>query len=325
MKIKFNRWTDNLTIGHTDTNFSCNINEQEVTAHIEKHPLSGLGDLIDPHQTFASLATLLPAQPAIQKISTAHLFPKLLINTKVISSFIGGSTGAKLVEDKIGRKFVQKTAGEKATIKTEHLEREYATTQAYKALGSNVPDQHLYRPTVNQKEWDAMTGGASLVMLSAYIPGNTKELYAYINEYPSLQNERLEEVQTLVQKNFVADCLLANWDVVGMNYDNIRIDVNTKKVWRVDNGSGLDYRAQGLKKEPQFFNATIIEFEGFRNPQINPSAANIFGTITDKEIIRQIDDILPKKKAFLAAIPQDLKEVMEARFNYLIEYKNKLK
>lgn len=325
MDIKFisNNLADNLSVLS-----SSSVNEQKITAQLENENtstiLSTLSDLIDPSFTFSSLATILP-EPAAQKLTAANSFPKQLTNIKVISNSIGGSTGAKLVEDKMGRRFVQKTAGGNAKIKPEHLQREYAATQAYKALGISVPEQHLYHPTDNKKEWDAITGGASLVMLSAYIPGNTKELNDYLNEDPSLKNERLKEVQTLVQKNFVADCLLANWDVVGLNYDNIRIDVDTKKIWRVDNGSGLDYRAQGAKKDPHFFSGTIIEFETFRNPDINPSAANIFVTISDKEIIWQIDEILPKRKAFLAAIPKDLKGIMEARFNYLITYKNKLK
>jgi hypothetical protein len=323
MHIKFisNSWSENSSVGQEKLSSSNEITTQLENGNISSI-LSGLEDLIDPFLTFSSLATLLPEQPAIQKVVAGHIFPKLLTDIKVISSSIGGSTGAKLVQDKMGRRFVQKTAGQNAKITPEHLQREYATTQGYKALGSSVPDQHLYPPAGSKKEWDAFTDEASLVMLSAYIPGNTKELNDYLNEDPDLKNARLLEVQNLVQKNFVADCLLANWDVVGLNYDNIRIDVDTKKIWRVDNGSGLDYRAQGAKKDTQFFNGTIIEFETLRNPGINPSAATIFGTITDKEIIRQIDEILPRRKAFLATIPKDLKEVMDARFDYLIGYKS---
>ena len=119
----------------------------------------------------------------------------------------------------------------------------------------------------------------------------------------------------------MADCLLANWDVIGLNYDNIRIDVDTKAVWRIDNGSGLEYRAQGGLKGDRF-SSDVGELTSLRDPAVNPQAALIFGTITEEEIIRQIDEILLKREALLAVIPDHLKEIMGKRLDSL-EYKQK--
>jgi len=49
----------------------------------------------------------------------------------------------------------------------------------------------------------------------------------------------------LLQKDFAADALLSNWDVIGVTADNIV--GNDGKVYRVDNGGALEFRAQGLK------------------------------------------------------------------------------
>jgi hypothetical protein len=268
-------------------------------------------------------------RPSLPQVKNNEFFPKMLDQIKIISASIGGSTGAKLIEDAEGRKFVQKTAGNKAKIQPDHLRTEYHTNKAYQAIGVRVPEVLLYNRTTSQQiiEGTESTSGNDVIMLSAIVPGKTQELKEYLG-YPNVKGNsvKLKEVQTLVQKNFVADCLLANWDVIGLEYDNIRINVETKEIWRIDNGSGLNYRAQGQKKDAKFFNESgvIGEFESLRNPMINPQAALIFGTITNRDIIQQIEDILPRREAFLTTIPDHLKEIMEKRFDYLSVYRDKL-
>lgn len=131
----------------------------------------------------------------------------------------------------------------------------------------------------------------------------------------------IKEIQDVVKTNFVADCLLANWDVVGLEFDNLKYDPVKKKIWRIDTGSGLDFKAQGGKK---ILTSDIQEFETLRDSKINPQSSWLFATLEDKDIIQQIDDILPRREAFLATIPDHLKEVMGQRFDYLDVYKQKL-
>ena len=271
-----------------------------------------------------TLAESQTTSPILEK--EGQLFPGMLTNVKVVNASIGGTTGAKLVKDEEGRKFVQKMTGEK--IKPDHIRSEYHTNKAYKALGVKVPEVMLYSRTTSEQVQmgKEASSGDHPVMLSRFIPGNTQELRQYLGEsdvYHAKNAAHLAEVQKLLQKDFVADCLLANWDVIGLEFDNIRIDVDTKEVWRVDNGSGLEYRAQGELKG-QRFQPAVGELDTLRDPKLNPQAALIFSTITDAEIIRQIDDILPKREVFLAAIPDHLKEIMAKRFDSLAAYRNRI-
>ncbi|MCE2982015.1 MAG: hypothetical protein LW832_00470 [Parachlamydia sp.] len=259
-------------------------------------------------------ATSQPSPLHLFTLQQTPKFPKSLEQLTVVNAYIGGSTGAKLVQDRSGRKFVLKAAGENHKIKQEHLEREYATTQAYQALGVNVPDQQLYPLNETEsKKLGALTRGASLIMLSAYLPGQTVELKDYMEE------GTLEELRALVQKDFVADCLLANWDVIGLEFDNIRIDVDSKKIWRVDNGSGLDYRAQGAKKGAAF-SKNVVELHTFCDSDINYQSALLFSNISKEQIQEQIKNIMMRKDDLLAAIPLDLRETMEGRLDYLKDY-----
>ncbi len=258
---------------------------------------------------------------------TSELFPEMLNQVRVINRNIGGSTGAELVEDHRVRKFVRKTAGSGAKITAQHLRTEYHTNKAYKALGVMVPEVTLYNPVTGQqiRLSEKSPADERPVMLSHYVPGNTQPLKDYLS-YPKMSSHpHFAKVQALVQKHFVADCLLANWDVVGLEYDNMRINVDTNEIWRIDNGAGLDYRAQGKKKDAASFTSVIKEFKTMRDPDINSEAAKLFGSITDAEIVRQIDEILPHRAAFLAAIPARLKDIMTQRFDYLSVYKQQLK
>lgn len=84
-----------------------------------------------------------------------------------------------------------------------------------------------------------------------------------------------------VAEFFAADAWLANWDVVGLGYDNLLFKAGA--VYRVDTGGALLYRAQGGLKGAAF-GQTITEFESLLNRSINPQAASVFGKLTEAEI-----------------------------------------
>jgi hypothetical protein len=79
---------------------------------------------------------------------------------------------------------------------------------------------------------------------------------------------------------FAVDAWLGNWDVVGLEYDNLQIGADGKAV-RVDAGGSLEYRAQGGKKA---FGNTVIELDSLRDASINPQAAAVFGKMTQADI-----------------------------------------
>lgn len=82
-------------------------------------------------------------------------------------------------------------------------------------------------------------------------------------------------------KGFATDAWLANWDVVGYGYDNLKL--KGAKVFRVDTGGGLLFRAQGLPKGAAF-GGKVTELDTLRDPNMNPQAASVFKHLTEEEI-----------------------------------------
>lgn len=84
-----------------------------------------------------------------------------------------------------------------------------------------------------------------------------------------------------VQSGFVADAFLANWDVVGLVYDNIV--QSDDGFYRIDNGGSLIFRAQGGDKA--YSPDSIPELETMRVP--GRPTGEVFANITEEEIGRQ--------------------------------------
>lgn len=303
------------------------------------------------HALYSQVGSISPAKgdaaspvPALLK-ETQELFPGMLSEIKFIEKFTNSTTGAEKVQDQAGNIYAKKTIGK---IKPEHLRAEYHTNKAYKVLGIGVPEVALYHSTSMMKIKDGeeshVVGEDKPVMLSKFVPGKTQDLEDYFkalgldtraltfdgkgvdvpDQWKKDNMAAIDEVRKIVRQGFVADCLMANWDVAGLNFDNIKYDQEAKKVWRIDNGSGLDYRAQGELKNPKFFTPEIQEFNTLRNPAINPNTAFLYESLTDQEILTQINQILPLRTKFLACIPNRLKDIMGKRFDYLSVYRQQL-
>lgn len=73
-------------------------------------------------------------------------------------------------------------------------------------------------------------------------------------------------------KGFAADVLTANWDAAGLTMDNSL--VRNEAAYRIDNGGALLRRASGKLKPAEVLNA-IPEWEGFFNPQKNPTYSKV--------------------------------------------------
>lgn len=82
-----------------------------------------------------------------------------------------------------------------------------------------------------------------------------------------------------VQEAFIPSALIANWDVIGLVYDNCLYDPATMDgpVF-LDFGGAFDTRAMG---GPKPFKATeVMALEGFTDPSINQSASRVFEGMT---------------------------------------------
>jgi hypothetical protein len=91
-----------------------------------------------------------------------------------------------------------------------------------------------------------------------------------------------------LNRGFVADAWLANWDVIGLDFDNLHVDANGHAV-RVDTGGALLYRAQGAPKGAAF-GPTVPEIVTLLDGT-NPQSALAFGDLRREEIEEGIRDL----------------------------------
>lgn len=216
-------------------------------------------------------------------------FSNMTPNTKILS----GSTGAKLYKNTTDKKWVIKQSlkgpGGFEQVKTESI-----VDDIYQALGIPVPKHILDVP--------------NKALILEYIDGKS-----LADATPAERTKAKEELQ----KGFIVDALLANWDVIGMLEDNILLPSDGSPAVRIDNGGSLTFRAQGGKKP---FNNVVTEVDTMRNKTISPQAAKIFGDLTDTDIDTQIKTIIvPNYDLILSLTPEDLKPAMKGRIDNLIE------
>ena len=215
-------------------------------------------------------------------------FSNMTPNAKVLS----GSTGAKLYKNTTDKKWVIKKS-EKGEGGFPQVQSESVANDIYQALGIPVPRHFLDIP--NQ------------ALILEYIDGKS-----LADATPAERTKAKKELQ----KGFIVDALLANWDVIGLLEDNILLPADGSSAVRIDNGGSLTFRAQG---GPKYFGKTVSEIDKMRNPSIAPRAAAIFGDLTDTDINEQIKTIIvPNYELILSFTPKELKEIMRGRMDYLI-------
>lgn len=88
---------------------------------------------------------------------------------------------------------------------------------------------------------------------------------------------------------FAADAWLANWDVVGQEFDNLVL--KGTKAFRVDVGGALRFRAQGAPKGADFGD-DVVEIDTLRKGTRNSQAVAVFRDITDEQILAGVRRVL---------------------------------
>jgi len=192
-------------------------------------------------------------------------FPKSLEGLTHVKS-LGGSTGATLVQDKDGNKFVYKTGNSPG-----HIANEFVADELYRAAGVKVPPSKLYQE------------GGKTVKLEEY-----KEDLVELN---SLSGDKKKAAIAKVQENFAIDAALGNWDVVGAGQDNIMVD-KKGEVWRIDNGGSLAYRAQGALKGTKL-DSSMNDFDTMQTP-LNAGAYSVFGNLSPGEKLHTLNNLAKK-------------------------------
>lgn len=104
-------------------------------------------------------------------------------------------------------------------------------------------------------------------------------------------------------EGFVVDAWLANWDVVGLGFDNLLLKGG--RVWRVDTGGALRFRAQGGLKGSAFGDQ-VLELDSLRNPATNRQAASVFGGLTPSQLEDGVRRVLAIREDRIRALVEEL-------------------
>lgn len=147
----------------------------------------------------------------------------------------------------------------------EALQNELLAGKLYELAGVNVPELRLI--TLNGKP----------ALASRIIDGLERTTAANLAKTAG------------TMEGFAADAWLANWDVTGLNLDNLL--VKGGKAYRIDVGGSLLFRAQGTAKGSAFGDF-VTELETLLDPKKNAQAAKVFGKITPAQLQAGVQRIL---------------------------------
>jgi len=222
----------------------------------------------------------------------------------------GGSLPGFLARDpETGRKVLVKLVRSE-----DHAKNETLAGALYRALGINAPDLR----------WTTHTAGADgrASILSPWMEG-----YEEVHDYTRLGAADL----AALARSFPADAWLANWDTVGLEFDNLLFAPQKRGAlrWsRIDPGGALIFRAMGAPKG-KFFGEKVGEFDTLVNAGMNPTSYHVFAEAADvhgnvDKMVPTVADILTlvqhgyvEKAArwagFDATISSDLAALMRAR------------
>jgi hypothetical protein len=202
---------------------------------------------------------------------------------------LGGTTGAKLYQATDGQQYVVKQGAS-----PDHVLSEYAVNNIYAAAGVPVPAHALdVRDPEQPKQLTKYVAGTSL---------------------GDLTGKKFDAAVGNLQKNFVVDALVANWDVIGTDSDNVLLPSDGGEILRIDNGGSLTFRAQGGIKT---FGSKVLELDSMR---LSYQGRQVFGQLTNAAVAQQIQDLMPKREAILSATPVELRQVMSDRLDYLADW-----
>jgi hypothetical protein len=211
---------------------------------------------------------------------------------------LGGSTGAALFEDPDGGRWVVKT-----NATQDHLKNEWLAFQLYRDLGiTDLPENGIdAAPTKSRaRAWDkTLTDTAYLrqVMLTKFIDAPTLGKFM---EDDDISDKDKESVRQILSDQMMFDAVMRNWDVVGMDLDNIVVKNLGSEIApaympvRIDLGGTLNYRAQGGKKDGlthRGVQETLYRLQG--------SAQGMFSLATPESLAKQLLTMLNESGAVL--------------------------
>lgn len=181
----------------------------------------------------------------------------------------GGSNGARIATHRDGSKWLVKAyRGDEDRVATELL-----ANAVYRDVGARVPRAGRIK----------LNNGRQAISYPLLEGAPRKYVFQKKDAQPSLD----------VGQHYMTDALLANWDVAGLEDDNILWD-GAGRPFRVDQGGTLEFRAQGGRKDfgPVPTEVTSMMLPGGQGrrssavtvTQMQRQAAQIAGTLTPERV-----------------------------------------
>jgi uncharacterized protein with gpF-like domain len=171
----------------------------------------------------------------------------------------GGTPGALYQDTATGQKWLVKFNGSADAVNNEVL-----ASKLYNLAGVEAPDLH------------AITIDGKPALASRIVDGITEVPAKVLAATPS------------VTEGFAVDAWMANWDVAGLNFDNVVLVQG--RALRIDVGGSLRYRAVGGLKG-QAFGSKVNEIESLRDGT-NAQARQVFGGMSAADIERSVEKVL---------------------------------
>lgn len=276
-------------------------------------------------------------------------FPDSLDCLRLREFKLGGTGGATFLVDPLsGSNYVLKytrVRARPAGAEMSHAAMEFVANRVYSLLGVRVPDVALYDAASRRRVESgsaAVFSSDSLILLVRHVAG-LESIEAHLQiprreggrslqlddpawvqrvEDPTVGGDslapRVQSLRSAAAAGFVADCLLANWDVCGWVFDNLCVD-KQGLLWRLDQGGCCIYRAKGALKSANEFGGAVFELANLRRGDRNPNGRFLFEGITKSEVLRQIAFVQAHRQEILALFRpwSALRRVMESRLNHL--------
>ncbi len=223
---------------------------------------------------------------------------------------LGGSTGAGKYKDKDGNFYVVKRGSSEP-----HLREEFIAEELYRAAGVRIPESRL------TKDADGKA-----TKISRWVDGKpVKDLPWHTGPQAGTAPDQ-KKTFAKMRKDFGTDALFANWDVAGLDLDNVIVDAKGAP-WRIDTGGSLRFRAQGSPKG-EMFTDNVQELWSLRDKAMNPNTAKIY-SMRHKTVVSSAKKTVGKKKAILKRLEQlekdgiaspELRAKLEKRLNSMEEF-----
>lgn len=238
-------------------------------------------------------------------------FPESLDGLVYLESKQGGSGGVHILQDpSSGKKYTFK-----CVLEPHQMKEEITADNLYRTLGIPVPAFAVYDTLPPIDKIKSSCIGPGPYRLADFIESEKTPAD------PSTIGDKMKV-------HFVADAFLGNWDIVVDNFKNVILD-KMGKLWRVDNGGALRYRALGEKKNPSDL-LKVSDLESMRNPAINENGAQVYGSLTAADLKEQAQALFNHREALFKTIdlldksihlenPKELKEILRKRLDDLVQ------